>query len=57
MKLDSILDKEDRELLCKDISSDVECPQCKTVWHSPFPNTRKVCDKCFEELTGYKYTV
>lgn len=55
MKLKDVLDKEDKQLLHKDTSGDVECPNCGKVWRSPYPSFRKWCEPCFEKATGSKY--
>lgn len=48
------LDKEDLEVLRAKLDADVECPNCKKSWHSPYPKTRKVCPDCWKKLTGYE---
>lgn len=55
MKISDILSKEDRELLHKDFSREVKCPDCGKVWRSPYPSFRKRCEECFEKTTGSKY--
>lgn len=55
MLIEHILDKEDRELLHKDLSDNVKCPKCGKVWSSPYPSFRKWCEECFARVTGSKY--